>query len=220
MRIQSSKTKQITAIELSDKDREFYAGHKRTPPYMEVCSNRPSNDEAIRKQIEHYNFFANNCRNIGERIVIYTRVGNNDDHMDTIELQKAYYSELCKSVYGVEPAGFYVDIGLAGGPERTRLLTDCRAGKVDKIITKNISRFSRNLPNLMDTVKELRQIGVSILFELEGLDTSKDDDICLHMLISFVEQESEMRKAIAKKTWGHRTRGEKLKKTNNRSDKK
>ena len=145
------------------------------------------------------------------RIAIYTRIGNNDGYMNALELQKACYTEFCKREYGVELAGFYADVGLAGGSEFQRLLADCRAGRVDKIVTKNVSRFSRNLPNLMNIVKELRQLGVSILFELEGLDTSENNDIYLNMLIAFAEHESRMRKATAKQVWARRIRGESLK---------
>ena len=156
------------------------------------------------------------------RIAVYTRVKDNDTNpTGSLELQKVYYTEMCKSAYGAEPAGFYVDVGLAGRAEFQRLLADCRAGKVDKIITKCVSRISRNLPNVMDTVKELRQLGVSIRFELEGLDTSDNNDTYLNMFISFAEQESKTRKATAKQKWGHRARGERLKaEKTDRSDKK
>jgi len=127
-------------------------------------------------------------------IAIYTRVKADgcDSQVNGLDLQKAYYYDMCKNRFGVEPIGFYVD-SLSGGSEFQRLMDDCRAGRIDKIITKSIYRFKQKFGGFMPVVDELRRLGVSVLFELEGLDTSiSDNDKFLQMLESFVEAESKM----------------------------
>lgn len=54
-------------------------------------------------------------------------------------------------------------------------MTDCRQGKVDIILTKSISRFARNTVELLETVRELKNLGISIRFEKENVDTLTTD---------------------------------------------
>ena len=143
-----------------------------------------------------------------ERIAVYIRAAVGDSLQTTsFDIQKEYYSDLYGSKEGVEFVGIYADVGSGTNidrPEFQRLLADCRAGKIDKIATKSISRFSRNLVSLTDTVNELRRLGVSILFEVERIDTSVNEDILLQMITTLAEEESAMRSAMMTQSWARR----------------
>lgn len=73
-----------------------------------------------------------------------------------------------------------------------RLLRDCRKGKIDRIITKSVSRFARNTTELLTMVRGLKELGVSIYFEEQGIDTAAID---LEMILTFpgmaAQKESE-----------------------------
>ncbi len=71
-------------------------------------------------------------------------------------------------------AGIYGDKGksglkTAGRPGLQRLLEDCRAGKIDLILTKSISRFARSMSDCAEMIQELRSLGIDILFEKENV---------------------------------------------------
>ncbi|MFI3202590.1 MAG: recombinase family protein, partial [Eubacteriales bacterium] len=73
-----------------------------------------------------------------------------------------------------------------------RMINDCRDGKIDRIVTKSTSRFSRNTLDSIATVRELKAIGVSVYFEKEGIDTDKLTGENLLTLYSlFAQEESE-----------------------------
>ena len=72
-----------------------------------------------------------------------------------------------------------------------RMIDDCRAGKIDKIITKSVSRFARNLMLCKKYVLELKELGISVLFEKENLDSMQSgSDLILSILATCSEQES------------------------------
>jgi len=63
-------------------------------------------------------------------------------------------------------------------PEFQRLLTDCRAGLVDMVITKSVTRFARNTVTMLETVRELKMLGVDVFFQkLDGINDEKQDRI-------------------------------------------
>ena len=73
--------------------------------------------------------------------------------------------------------GVYVDEALTGTKEDRdgfqRLLADCRAGKIDIVLTKSISRFARNTVTLLETVRELKALGVDVYFEEQNIHSLK-----------------------------------------------
>ena len=88
----------------------------------------------------------------------------------------AYYTALIAEKEDWEFAGLYADEGVTGTStakreDFQRLLADCRAGKIDRILVKSISRFARNTADCIQTVRELRTLGVSVYFEKEDIDT-------------------------------------------------
>ena len=53
------------------------------------------------------------------------------------------------------------------------MMQDCRKGKIDRILVKSISRFARNTKDCLAAVRELKELGVSVLFEEQGIDTAR-----------------------------------------------
>ncbi len=91
--------------------------------------------------------------------------------------------------------GVYADEALTGTRENRedfqRLLADCRVGKVDMIITKSISRFARNTVTLLETVRELKNLGVDVFFEEQNIHSfSADGELMLTILASYAQEES------------------------------
>lgn len=130
------------------------------------------------------------------RVAAYARVSTEKGAMlHSLAAQVSYYSELIQSNPEYEYAGVYADEGLSGTlegrPEFQRMLRDCREGKIDRILCKSISRFARNTVMLLKTVRELKQLGVSVYFEEQNIDTmSGEGELMLTVLASFAQEES------------------------------
>jgi len=131
-----------------------------------------------------------------KRVAAYARVSTGKDAMlHSLAAQVSYYSDLIQRNPEYEYAGVYADEGLSGTkesrPEFQQMLKDCRDGKIDRILCKSISRFARNTVTLLETVRELKGLGVSIYFEEQNIDTmSGDGEFMLTILTSFAQEES------------------------------
>lgn len=130
------------------------------------------------------------------RVAAYARVSNGKDAMlHSLASQVEYYSSLIRSTPGWEYAGVYADEAKTGTKDNRenfqRMLTDCRAGKIDHILSKSISRFARNTVTLLETVRELKALGISVYFEEQNIDTSTaDGELLLSILASYAQEES------------------------------
>lgn len=72
-----------------------------------------------------------------------------------------------------------------------QLLSDCRAGNIDMVITKSVSRFARNTVTLLRTVRELKELGINVFFEEQNIKTlDADGEVMLTLLASFAQAES------------------------------
>ena len=101
------------------------------------------------------------------RVAAYARVSSNSaDQLNSFITQVEYYTQYIQSKYEWEFAGLYADEAVTGTAtdKRTdfqRLIEDCRAGKIDRILVKSISRFARNTLDCIQTARELKLIGRS-----------------------------------------------------------
>ena len=112
------------------------------------------------------------------RVAAYARVSSAKDAMrHSLSAQVSYYSGLIQQHPGWAYAGVYSDEAKTGTKDSregfTRLLADCRAGRVDAVITKSISRFARNTVTLLETVRELKGLGVDVYFEEQNIPTPR-----------------------------------------------
>ena len=130
------------------------------------------------------------------RVAAYARVSSGKDAMlHSLSAQVSYYSELIQNHSGWQYVGVYADEALTGTKENRenfqRLLADCRSGKVDMVITKSISRFARNTVTLLETVRELKNMGVDVFFEEQNIHSlSADGELMLTILASYAQEES------------------------------
>ena len=98
------------------------------------------------------------------RVAAYARVSSGKDAMlHSLSAQVSYYNRMIQNHPGWIFCGVYADEALTGTRDTReqfqRLLADCRAGKIDMVVTKSISRFARNTLTLLQTVRELKAWG-------------------------------------------------------------
>ena len=130
------------------------------------------------------------------KVAAYARVSDGKDSMHrSLSAQISYYSSLIQGTAGWAYAGVYSDEAITGTKENregfNRMIDDAKAGKIDIIITKSLSRFARNTVTLLRTVRELKAIGVDIFFEEQNIHTlSSDGELLITLLASFAQEES------------------------------
>ena len=130
------------------------------------------------------------------RVAAYARVSSEKDAMrHSLSAQVSYYSSLIQSRPGWQYAGVYADEPVPGTKdsreEFQRLLEDCRAGKINMVITKSISRFARNTVTLLETIRELKSLGIDVFFEEQGIHSkTADGEVMLTILASFAQEDS------------------------------
>ena len=100
-------------------------------------------------------------------VAAYARVSSGKDEMiHSLAAQVDYYKDYIQSNPGWLFAGVYADEALTGTKSNRadflRMLDDCRSGKIDRVLTKSISRFARNTVTLLETVRELKGLGVDV----------------------------------------------------------
>lgn len=133
-----------------------------------------------------------------KRVAAYCRVSTDKEQQEhSFETQKEMYTEMIMMKPNWQIAGIYADEGITGTiakkrPDFMRMIEDCRKGKIDIIITKSVSRFSRNNLDCLLYVRELKELGIPIIFEKEGINTLQVSSELLITLFSGLSQaESE-----------------------------
>ena len=140
-----------------------------------------------------------------KRVAAYARVSTDkDDAEHSLEAQISNYNEYITGYPGWIFAGIYADDGISGTktnrPEFQRMMEDARAGKFDIIVTKSITRFARNIVLLLSSVRELKSLGIDVIFEKENLRSmSEDGELMLSLLAMYAEEEA--RSASENKHW-------------------
>ena len=132
------------------------------------------------------------------RVAAYARVSSSsEDQLNSFATQNAHYTELIAANPEWEFVDVYADKGITGTSAEKRddfqrLLADCRRGRVDKILVKSSSRFARNAKECLETVRELKALGVGVCFEEQGIDTSELAGEFLTAIFAMMDQkESE-----------------------------
>ena len=137
----------------------------------------------------------------------YCRVSTGqEEQLLSYENQVNYYTKFIKDNPLYTFAGAYADEGISATntkkrEEFNRMIADCREGKIDMIITKSISRFARNTLDCLNYVRELKELGIGILFEKENINTlDAKGEVLLTILSSLAQDES--RSISENSTWG------------------
>ncbi len=133
-----------------------------------------------------------------KRVAAYCRVSTDKEQQEhSFDTQVQMYTDMIMMKPNWQMAGIYADEGITGTiakkrPDFMRMIEDCRKGKIDMIITKSVSRFSRNNLDCLLYVRELKELGIPIIFEKEGINTMQVSSELLITLFSGLSQaESE-----------------------------
>lgn len=142
-----------------------------------------------------------------KKVCAYVRVSTDSlQQEDSLENQTTYFKGFITANPEWEFVGIYSDQGISGYKENRpgfqKMIEDARAGNIDLIVVKSISRFARNTETVLKFTRELKSIGVGIFFELQNINTlSSAGELMLTILAAFAQAESEGASANAKMTY-------------------
>lgn len=121
---------------------------------------------------------ANTPEVIKLRVAAYCRVSTDSkDQLNSFAAQYAYYTSLISNQENWTLVDIYADEGITGTSAEKRedfkrLIDDCRRGLIDKVYTKSISRFARNTKDCLEVIREMKAMGIGVVFEEQHIDTS------------------------------------------------
>lgn len=132
------------------------------------------------------------------QVAAYCRVStNSDEQEDSLANQQAHFKSYILQQPNWQLHKIYYDNGVSGTKAQNRaglqaLLKDCQNGQVDLVLTKSISRFSRNTTDCLRIIRQLKQLGIPVIFEKENINTgSMDSELILSVLGSLAQDESQ-----------------------------
>jgi DNA invertase Pin-like site-specific DNA recombinase len=148
-----------------------------------------------------------------KKVAAYCRVSTEfEEQLNSYNAQVKYYKTYIRSHPDYEFAGVYADAGISGRSTKNReefmkMIESCKNGKIDYIITKSISRFTRNTLDCLNYVRMLKDLGVGIIFEKENINSlDNKGEVLLTILSSLAQDES--RSISENCTWGIRRKFE------------
>lgn len=145
------------------------------------------------------------------RVAAYARVSSDSsDQLNSFMAQTDYYATLISSHEDWTMADTYADEGISGTsalkrPEFQRLISDCKKGRIDRILVKSISRFARNTKDCLETIRALKSIGVSVYFEEQNIDTAEmSGELLTAVFAGIAQKESESISGNMRWSYKHR----------------
>lgn len=148
------------------------------------------------------------------RTAAYCRVSTDSDEQElSFDAQVEAYTDKIMRNPEWSLAGIFADEGISGTQaykrkDFMRMIRLCRQGKIDQIITKSVSRFARNTVDCLNFIRELKALGIPVIFEKEGLNTMHmSSEIYISMHGIFAQSESESLSGNVR--WGKQKSAEK-----------
>ena len=141
-----------------------------------------------------------------KRVCAYARVSTDSEEQEgSLENQTAFFRDFIAAEPGWEFVGVYADQGISGfqenRPEFQRMIADARAGKIDLILVKSISRFARNTETILTATRELKRLGIGVYFILQDINTlTAPGELLLTIQGAFAQAESEGASALTRMT--------------------
>jgi|GEM_PF-944452 len=141
----------------------------------------------------------------------YARVTTDkDEQAESYHLQDEYWTTKLQAEPQYQFVGMFGDEGVSGATQRKRLgflemIKLCKLGKVKIIFTKSVARFGRNARETLLTVKELRELGVAVVFENDGINTAQLND-ALMLRLKAILAEEELKTMSNNQKWAARKR--------------
>ena len=143
------------------------------------------------------------------RATYYCRVSTDSDvQLNSLDNQLDYYENYIKGKSAWTFVEGYIEEGVTGTradkrPSFMRMIKDAKSNKFDLIITKDVSRFARDLEDSIHYIRELKSSGVGVFFENQALNTfDPNAELVLNMLFNIAQEES--RKISASVKFGYR----------------
>ncbi|MCR5142363.1 MAG: recombinase family protein [Ruminococcus sp.] len=141
------------------------------------------------------------------RVAAYCRVStDNEEQQNSYNVQIDYYTNLINSNPDWTMAGIFADEGISGTQTKNRkefnkMIRKCQQKKIDLVLCKSISRFARNTVDCLEYIRQLRQLGIGVMFEKENINTLvMNSEFIVSLYGSFAQAESE---SISKNvSWG------------------
>lgn len=137
------------------------------------------------------------------RVAAYTRVSSDsEDQLNSFAAQNRYYTELISSKAEWRMVDIYADEGITGTSvakrdDFQRMMADCRRGLIDQILVKSISRFARNTKDCLQNIRELKELGVNVRFEREGIDTvNVSSELITAIYAAFAQKRASLSRVI------------------------
>jgi len=147
------------------------------------------------------------------RVAAYARVSTDrDDQANSFESQMNYFNDWITRQEGWNLVNVYADEGITGTSTQKRqqfnqMILDALSGRIDVILTKEVSRFARNTLDSIAYIRKLKEHGVIVIFMLDGIDTSQPDaELRLTIMAALAQEES--RKTSERVKWGQKRRME------------
>ena len=147
------------------------------------------------------------------KIAVYCRVStDSEDQAHSFSSQQQYFREYIDRHPGWELYTIYADEGITGTSTRQRaafrrMIEDAKARQFDRIITKEVSRFSRNMLDTITYTRQLKELGIGVFFVSDGIDTLEPDaELRLSIMGSLAQEES--RRTSDRVKWGQTRRME------------
>ena len=143
------------------------------------------------------------------RVAAYCRVStDSEEQLSSYENQLAYYTEKIMKEPGWTMAGVFADEGITGTStgkrkEFLRMIRQCRQGKIDMILAKSVSRFARNTVDTLNFTRELRGLGIPVIFEEQNINSiHPESEFLITLHGAFAQAESESTSSRVR--WGKR----------------
>ena len=143
------------------------------------------------------------------RVAAYCRVStDSEEQLSSYQNQLAYYTEKIMKEPGWTMAGVFADEGITGTStckrkEFLRMIRQCRQGKIDMILAKSVSRFARNTVDTLNFTRELRGLGIPVIFEEQNINSIyPESEFLITLHGAFAQAESESTSSRVR--WGKR----------------
>ena len=132
------------------------------------------------------------------RVAAYCRVStNSEEQLNSYENQKAYYTEKIMTNPDWTMVDVFADEGKTGTSackrkDFLRMIRQCRQGKIDMILAKSVSRFARNTVDTLNYTRELRSLGIPVIFEEQNINSiHPESEFLITIHGAFAQSESE-----------------------------
>ena len=133
-----------------------------------------------------------------QRVAAYVRVSTDgDEQLESFQSQKQYYQDKISENRDWVMVGIYADEAITGTKvdkreQFQRMIQDCMDGKIDVIMTKSVSRFSRNTVDILQYVRLLKERGIAVIFEKENINTlTEQGEMMLTLMGTLAQNEVE-----------------------------